>query len=351
MTAWQLTGRVVSGQGRGAGFTSLEWARRAFIERLGLDPHPGTLNLKLDSGSARGVWESLRRAQGAVLSPPSAEYCAAHCLSVRIGGQIPGAVVVPLVPGYDPAQVELIAAVPLRRQLGLRDGDRIEISATADLSGLRAIVFDVDGTLVNSIEGIQIAAERAAAIFGYRVPLDIVRRALNQGESLWELIVPHEARTDPELVSLLQRETMRHWPSVLKEFVWPFSGLGETLGRLRGAGLRLAIVTGSRGESFDPLRRTRLLGFFDPIVTAADVARPKPEPDGLLHCLAGIGCRPSEAAYVGDSCDDMRAGRAAGMRTIGVLTGAADGAMLSVAGADRLAASHRSLPELLLSGA
>ncbi len=350
MTAWQLTGRVVSGLGRGARFTSLEWARRAFIERLGLDPHPGTLNLKLDPESARGLWASQCRTHGEVLAPPSGEFCAARCLSVRIGGWIPGAIVSPLVPGYDPTQVELIAAVPLRQRLGLQDGDAIGISAMTDLSGVRAIVFDVDGTLVNSIEGIQIAAERAAAIFGYQVPIDTVRTALDQGESLWDMVVPPEARTDLELVQILGRETMRHWASVLDEYVRPFAGLGTTLAQLRDIGVRLAIVTGSRGESFLPLRRARLLDFFDPVITARHVARPKPAPDGLLRCLAEMGCEPSDAAYVGDSCDDMRAGKAAGMHTIGVLTGAADGAKLSMAGADRLAASHQSLPRLLHPG-
>lgn len=347
MTSWQLTGRVVSGRGHGAGFTNLPWARSGFIEHLGMDPHPGTLNLRLDTVSARSVWNSVRAGRGETISPPAGDACEAKCLSVCIDGRIPGAVVLPRVSGYDPLQVEIIAAVPLRRQLGLRDGDEVEISAT-DFSGLKAVLFDVDGTLVNSVEGIQLAAERAAAMFGYRVPIESVRRALNQGESLWDLIVPEDARRDPELVAILRQETMRHWPKVLAESVHVFAGLEDTLGRLRGAGLRLAIVTGSRGESFLPLRQASLMDYFDPVITARDVTRPKPQPDGLLRCLEELGCAANEAVYVGDTCDDMRAGRAAGMRTIGVLTGAADGAMLSIAGADRLVPGHHSLGELLL---
>ncbi|MCK6369817.1 MAG: HAD-IA family hydrolase [Gammaproteobacteria bacterium] len=347
MAAWELTGRVTSGLGQGARFTSLEWARHALIAQLGVDPHPGTLNLQLDSGPARSVWKRVRSTHGEKLTTPDGDACHAVCVPVRIGGRIPGAIVLPQVPGYDPSQVELIAAVPLRHQFDLRDGDEIDIAAT-DMSGVRAVVFDVDGTLVNSIEGIQIAAGRAAAMFGYRVALDAVRRALNEGESLWDLILPSQARRDPEIVSILRRETLRHWSQVLRESVHVFPGLPVSLRRLQDAGLRLAIVTGSRGESFLPLRREQVLDYFDPIVTADQVGRPKPHPDGLLLCLEKLGCAASEAVYVGDTSDDMRAGRAAGMRTIGVLTGAADGASLSIAGADRLVSDHAALLRALI---
>jgi HAD superfamily hydrolase (TIGR01549 family) len=205
----------------------------------------------------------------------------------------------------------------------------------------------VDGTLLNSVEGMWIAASRAAALYGFEVPPDAVRRALNDGESLWQLIVPPGVDADSELLGILRTETMKHWPRVLAESVTPFAGIQDTLRELQRAGLKLAIYTGSRGESFLPLQRAGLMEFFDPVITAADVERPKPHPEGLIRCLERLGCAPAEAAYVGDTPHDIQAGHAAGMFTIGVLTGAADSALLSTAGADRIVGGHYGLLDIL----
>ena len=337
----------MTGIGQGAHFTRLSWAREQFIGRLGVDPWPGTLNLRLEAGPAQEAWTQTRNGQEVRVFAPDRQACDARCLPVRIGGFLPGAVVSPELAGYPTDQIEVISAVNLREHLGLHDGDEVEISG-AEMPDIRAVVFDVDGTLVNSIEGMRIAAARAAAIYGYEVPLDAVRRALNFGESLWHLIMPTELHGDRELPAILHMETMRHWPQVLAESVEVFAGLEGTLQDLRASGLRLAIYTGSRGESFLPLERAGLMHLFDPVITAGDVDRPKPHPEGLFRCLELIGCAPSQAVYVGDTRHDIEAGRAAGMRSIGVLTGAADSASLSAAGADRLVASHRGLAEILL---
>lgn len=348
MAPWRLTGRVVDGLGKGAGFTALAWARRQFIEVAGVDPYPGTLNLRIETDVDKARWALVRAGGADTIVPPAGEGCEARCLPARIGGRLPCAIVVPAVEHYPPDQAEIIAAVPLRQTLGLSAGDEVEITGPDD-ARVRAVVFDVDGTLVNSVEGIHVAAARAAATFGLDVPFAAVRRALNTGESLWSLILPEERRGDAELHGILRRETLRHWPDVLSESVRVFPGLEDTLRLLRAAGLRLAIVTGSRGESFLPLRRAGLMEFFDPVVTAHDVERPKPDPEGMLRCLEQLGCVPAEAVYVGDSAHDVAAARAAGMRVIGVLTGAADSASLAAAGADRVIAGHQYLGAIVLA--
>jgi HAD superfamily hydrolase (TIGR01509 family) len=337
---------VVSGLGQGARFTRLDWARRQFIERLGVDPHPGTLNLQIETPASRSTWREIRSGWAEIVAEGGGVECEARCFPARIAGRIPGAIVLPEVASYDPSQLELIAAVSLRDELGLADGDSLEVSS-ADLSAVAGVVFDVDGTLVNSIEGIQVAASRSAAMYGVDVPLDLVRRAMDGGGSLWDLVLPEELRQDQEIVSILRMETMRHWSTVLAQSVQPLPGLADTLESLRMAGLRLAIFTGSRGESFLPLQRAGLMDYFDPVVTALHVRQPKPAPDGLLQCVERMGCPAGQLVYVGDSRHDMQAARAAGMRAVGVLTGAADGAMLSLAGAERLVPDHRRLPDIL----
>jgi HAD superfamily hydrolase (TIGR01509 family) len=346
MQSWCIEGRVVTGAGQGAGFTQLDWARTQFIEQVGIDPYPGTLNLLLDAASS-SRWNAVRVTAGRTISPPPGQGCTARCIPVRIAGRLPGAIIVPDVAGYDLQQVEVIAAVPLRLELGLDDGADVELAGVT-APAIQLAVFDVDGTLVNSIEGMTIAADRAARALGYRVNIDMVRRALSSDEPLWDIVAPPRSRIDPDLPARLRRDTLRHYSDVLESSVEPFEGLAASLARLREAGVRLAIYTGSRGESFRPLQKAGLLEWFDPVLTALDVTRPKPHPEGLQRILEQSGVAAGEAAYVGDSPHDMLAGRAAGMRTVGVLTGVADSALLSRAGADHLVADHRGWVELLL---
>ena len=121
-----ITGRVESGLGEGAAFTRLEWARRQFGDKLGVDPFPGTLNLTIE-GAARTEWARLRPELPVLISPPDAKFCDARAGRVRIAGRIAGAVVVPLVPGYPDNKIEVIAAVRVREALGLADGDAVTL--------------------------------------------------------------------------------------------------------------------------------------------------------------------------------------------------------------------------------
>ena len=124
------------------------------------------------------------------------------------------------------------------------------------------------------------------------------------------------------------------------------------LRRLKAAGIRLGICTASRGESFRPLEQAGLLDLFDEVVTARDVVRRKPDPEGLLLCLERMAVSPADTAYIGDTVADISASHSAGLFAVGVLTGAGDSALLSGAGAHRILPDLRNLPEILLgSGA
>jgi CTP-dependent riboflavin kinase len=119
-----VVGRVASGTGEGALFTRLDWARAAFVERLGIDPFPGTLNLVPEDGAA---WAALRVTPGVRIAAPDQAFCDARAWRVRVAGGIAGAIVVPDVPGYPDDKIEIIAAVGLRAALGLRDGDTLAL--------------------------------------------------------------------------------------------------------------------------------------------------------------------------------------------------------------------------------
>ena len=74
----QLSGRVVTGTGQGAGFTELEHAKRQFLDKLGIDTWPGTLNVKLDDPDSLAGWQSLRNGDGIGISDPGGNNCHAR---------------------------------------------------------------------------------------------------------------------------------------------------------------------------------------------------------------------------------------------------------------------------------
>ena len=126
-----IAGRLVTGIGQGQHFTRLEWARRQFIDTLGIDPFPGTVNVIVDSPEAQGVWARLQEQAGVrIVNPNDGPHdCDARCYPVSIDGRIDGAIVLPEVSGYSPTLIEVIAGTGIRDALALADGDllRLEI--------------------------------------------------------------------------------------------------------------------------------------------------------------------------------------------------------------------------------
>ncbi len=129
MNATSITGRLSTGIGQGKHFTSLDWARRQFIERLGIDPFPGTVNLTLEEPDALAAWAALKATPGVRIDNPNDGPfdCDARCYPVLISGSIEAAIVLPEVDGYSPAAIEMIAAVGVRDALGISDGDTVTL--------------------------------------------------------------------------------------------------------------------------------------------------------------------------------------------------------------------------------
>ncbi len=129
MSAGILIGRLATGIGQGVFFTRLDWARAQFIDRLGIDPHPGTVNVIVDDPDSMPVWVRVKRAPGIRIDNPGdgPHDCDARCYPVIVAGRIDGAIVVPEIDNYPPAQIEIIASIGVREALGIEDGDPVEI--------------------------------------------------------------------------------------------------------------------------------------------------------------------------------------------------------------------------------
>jgi phosphoglycolate phosphatase len=341
-----FTGRVVTGRGEAASFTTLAWVRDWFLREQGIDPYPGTLNLRLDDDLGRRAWQALRARGGTPIEPPDARWCGAWCHAVRVNGFLPAVIVLPDVPGYPADQAEIVAAVPLRATLSLSEGEQVRIVERERLR-VRAVIFDVDGTLVDSLTAFRVVADRAAARYGFAITDAMVREALNTSRDFWQVAIPSGYPDRDAVARELSREAERLWPDVLREHGRLYPDVQTTAQALREEGLGLGIVTGSRRGSIGPLRDAGLLDAFGAVVTGEDVRRRKPDPEGLVKCADALGVDPCDAVYVGDTPLDIQAARRAGMGAIGVLTGACDSAGLTACGADHIVSSLDRLARVL----
>lgn len=135
-----IVGKVSSGTNRGQHFTQLDWAREQFVEKLGIDPFPGTLNLFVEDPDSQVGWTALRGISGIRIDNPgdAPDDCEARCYRVRIAGRVDGAIVLPEVKHYPQNKIEIIAPIGLRNELGITDGEDIVLEITTAVTGVTA---------------------------------------------------------------------------------------------------------------------------------------------------------------------------------------------------------------------
>ncbi|MCX8204391.1 MAG: DUF120 domain-containing protein [Candidatus Nezhaarchaeota archaeon] len=124
-----LVGEVFTGIGEGAYYVSREGYRKQFIDKLGFDPYPGTLNIRLSDSRSLANRELLNHFKGVEVegfSDGNRTYGPVKCFKATIGGRIEGAIVIARRSHYGRDVAEFIAPVNIRRLLGLKDGDRVK---------------------------------------------------------------------------------------------------------------------------------------------------------------------------------------------------------------------------------
>lgn len=194
----------------------------------------------------------------------------------------------------------------------------------------RAVLIDLDGTLMDTAPDLAEAANRMRGDFGL-APLPVERIAAFVGKGAEVLV--HRALTDdaegraPDAEFARGRSAFyRHYHAVNGAAALLFPDALDALAMLRALGLRLACVTNKPREFTVPLLAGRALDrAFDAVVAGDDVPHKKPHPALLLEGCARLAVAPAEAIMVGDSINDAQAARRAGMRVVLVETGYNEG--------------------------
>jgi pyrophosphatase PpaX len=195
-----------------------------------------------------------------------------------------------------------------------------------------AILFDLDGTLIDSIELILGAARHAFDGFPGRAPTDEEWRA-GIGRPL-QTVLREFASDDAEAARLFGRYRayqLEHHDRLIQ----PYEGIVETVHWLSGAGHPMALVTSK--SDWMAVKALVLVGLdrLIPTVVGCDTCvNHKPHPEPVERALALLGVSADNAVFVGDSPHDVESGRAAGVMTVGVTWGAFTGEEMRRSGAE-----------------
>lgn len=216
---------------------------------------------------------------------------------------------------------------------------------TSPIGPFRGVLFDVDGTLADSVK---LFYEMSLDVFLEAKlpppPRERVYELMSLGEANpWPKLFPPD---HPDVDAIVQRvigERRQVWMRRYYEETEPHAGF-EIVGHLAERGMKLGIVTSSERD-LPFIRRWGIRDHFEAVIGREDVVRRKPHPEPILRCLQLLDLASGEAAYVGDSVVDIQAAHAAGVRVIGVTTGTTVRGRMIEAGADWVVDSLHELRE------
>jgi 2-phosphoglycolate phosphatase len=188
--------------------------------------------------------------------------------------------------------------------------------------GVRAVLFDLDGTLIDSAPDLGAAADKMRTDRGLApLPLSAYRPMAGAG-ARGMIGVAFGHGTDHPEYEALREEFLLNYEACMTERTYAFDGVPDLLAALQGRGLAWGVVTNKAERFALPLTRQMPLFAGAATVVCGDTTpHPKPHPAPLLEAARRLGLPPAHCLYVGDDERDILAGHAAGMGTVAACYG------------------------------
>jgi HAD superfamily hydrolase (TIGR01509 family) len=200
-----------------------------------------------------------------------------------------------------------------------------------------ALVFDLDGTLVDTVYAHVFAWQQAFAEAGMPIDGWRIHRRIGMSGGLFARAAAREVGRElsVEETEVLQQRHGALFRALLPDRR-PLPGAVELLEELRNRGVLHGIATSGRRPEIDLSLEALGVPSETVVVERGDVTRAKPEPDLFLACAERLGVQPADCYVIGDAVWDLLAARRAGMLSVGLLTGGYGEAELTAAGAYRV---------------
>ena len=201
--------------------------------------------------------------------------------------------------------------VPLQKSSSGKD------SLARAVEGVEVVLFDLDGTLIDTIDLIRASMRYATeTVLGAALPDDVLMH--NVGVPLMRQMEEFDSERAEELLRVYREHNGKVHDAMVKEY----PGVEESLEALLDCGKRLGVVTSkSRPVALRGLERFSLGRFFETVITCDDVPVHKPDPFPLIHAAERLHTDIDRCAYVGDSPHDMTAAISAGCIAVAALWG------------------------------
>lgn len=214
----------------------------------------------------------------------------------------------------------------------------------------RCVIFDLDGTVLNTLEDLADAGNYALSQLKLPVhPTESYRYYVGNGiPKLIERMLPLGADSQTyEKASELFRS---YYNAHMNDKTVPYSGIPALLDQLKSRGIKLALVSNKAHEFAAEMIGRYFGNSFDAVFGSVEGFPKKPDPYWVLRALETLSAAPNEAFYVGDSGVDMQTARRAGLTACGVLWGFRDRDELTENGAELLCGDPEELFEMITAG-
>ena len=213
----------------------------------------------------------------------------------------------------------------------------------------KAVCFDLDGTLLNTLDDLADAMNRTLAAHDLPThPVDAYRTFVGSGLHVLVCRAAPAATDDSQLAEALVDGMRAEYGKRWAEKTRPYEGVSEMLAAIQQRGLPMAVLS-NKPHEFTELCVAELLPHwkFERIYGVREDVPPKPDPTGARRLCEELGFAASEFLYVGDSSIDMETAVAAGMYPLGVTWGFRSADELTASGAEQLIHHPAELLELL----
>lgn len=206
-------------------------------------------------------------------------------------------------------------------------------SRTQDMKKYKALIFDLDGTLADSLQDLWLSTNHALRTMGWpERTLDEVRRFVGNGVHLLiERAVPEG--TEPQALERCFQEFRSHYVAHCMDHTAPYPGITDMLAQLDQAGYLMAIVSNKLQAGVSTMHRQHFMPHVRVAIGEHEGVRRKPAPDMVLEAIEALGAKAEECVYVGDSDVDLLTAQAADLPCLSVLWGFRDRDFLLAHGA------------------